>query len=193
MTRNYLAVHAAMTRRAKFRRLSIPARAALFTVWSDALTRTPEAIWPNRAELLDALDVDGYGPDVLAELEAAGWIDNLPDGRPAVHDWDEWQLAYDQQATRTYEAARKRDWRHRSPRAGQPSPPAPPLPREGKGIEGKVRESPNVPDGPGHVRDTESRPMRERTTERKPTDLRPLGEILAAMAPTFTPTPGATP
>lgn len=190
MTRNYLAVHAAMTRRAKFRRLSIPARAALFTVWSDALTRTPEAIWPNRAELTDALEVDGYGPDVLAELVAAGWVDELPDGRPAVHDWDEWQRAYDQQMTRAYEAARKRDWRNRDPRAVQPSPPAPPLPREGEGIEGKVMVSPNVPLRPGHVRDTESRSIGKRTTPKE--DPRSLADILAGLAPALTPK-GATP
>jgi hypothetical protein len=157
MTRNYVAVHPALTRRAKFRRLSIPARAALLTVWTDALTRTPEAIWPNRAELVDALEVDGYGPEVLAELEAAGWIDTLPDGRPAVHDWDEWQRAYDQQMTRAYEAARKRDWRNRT---AQPSPPAPPLPevREGNERLGEDRVSRFVPESPGQVRDKSGTP-----------------------------------
>lgn len=205
MTRTYLALYAAIIRRPKYRRLSIPARAALLTLWCDGATRTPEAVWPNRAELADVLDLDGYGPDVLAELEAAGWIDTLPDGRPAVHDWDEHQRAYDENTTRAYEAARKADWRNR---AAKPSPPTPPLPEKvGEKSTGEERiGSGIVPDRPGQVRDNgptktddvASRDERRRErvaaqeyerAERRgllaPADPRPLASILAALVPNF--------
>jgi hypothetical protein len=149
MTRNYVAVQAVLPHRPKFRRLSIPGRAALFTVWCDATTRTPEAIWKSRAELADVLDIDGYGPDVLDELIARAWLDVLEDGRLAVHDWDEHQVAYSRDVTRAYEAARKLDWRNRRTLS-----PAPPLREEGDARLGKVRVSQNVPKRPGHVRDT---------------------------------------
>ena len=146
MTRNYVAVDAALPHRPKFRRLSIPGRAALLTVWCDAVTRTPEAMWRERDELAEVLEVDGFGPDVLDELLARGWLDELPDGALGVHNWDLHQVAYSKDVTRAYEAARKLDWRNRR----APSPPAPPLPREGEVRLGKVR---GVPESPGHVPD----------------------------------------
>lgn len=160
MTRNYVAVQAVLPHRPKFRRLSIPGRAALFTVWCDATTRTPEAIWKSHAEIADVLDLDGFGPEVLAELIASGWLDELDGGRLAVHNWDEHQVAYSRDVTRAYEAARKFDWRNRRTLS-----PAPPLREEGDARLGKVRVSPHVPKRSGHVRDM-GEPDGSRTTKR---------------------------
>jgi hypothetical protein len=179
VTRNYVAVQAVLPHRPKFRRLSIPGRAALFTVWCDGTSRTPEAIWKSHAELADVLDLDGYGPDVLAELIASGWLDELDDGRLAIHDWDEHQVAYSRDVTRAYEAARKFDWRNR-----RTLPPTPPLREEGEVRLGKVRVSPNVPKRPGHVRDT-AEPDGSGTTKRNglegPKDWRSVRGVVSTL------------
>jgi hypothetical protein len=146
MTRNYVAVEAALPHRPKFRRLSIPGRAALLTVWCDAVTRTPEAIWKNRAELAEVLEVDGFDEVVISELMDRRWLDALEDGRIAVHNWDVHQVAYSKDVTRAYEAARKLDWRNRRTLPPDPSP-------VGEAKQGEARLGKGVPESPGRLPD----------------------------------------
>lgn len=113
MSRDWLAIYGAMLGKPKYRRLSIPGRAALFHVWLLAGRQDPEATWTNRDELADVLDLDGFPPDVLEELVARRWLDVDPAGRVLVHDWDEHQLAATKAIGRAYEADRLRAWRRR--------------------------------------------------------------------------------
>src|SRR5690348_2489346 len=118
MSRDWLAVYVAVLGKAKYRRLSIPARAALLHVWMLAGGQAPEATWRDRGELADVLDLDGYSIEVIDELLARGWLDVDVDGRILVHDWDDHQFAASEAARQAYERDRKRDWRRL--RAGGP-------------------------------------------------------------------------
>lgn len=148
MSRDWHAVYAAVLGKSKYRRLTIPARAALFHVWMLAGGQEPEATWQTRAELADVLDLDGYPLGVLDELIERRWVDVDDRGRLTVHDWDDHQLAATSAARRAYERDRKTDWRRqrdRPQKAERPSPLSPaPLSPTGHHITGQ--ESPIVPD-----------------------------------------------
>lgn len=124
MSRDWLAAYCRILGQPKYRRLSIPARAGLFHVWLLAGAQTPEATWPSRDALADALDLDGYPLDVLDDLIARQWLDVDGTGRVVVHDWDDWQLAATRAARIEYERDRKRDWRRRN-RVDAAAPPSP--------------------------------------------------------------------
>jgi hypothetical protein len=68
MSRDWLAAYTGILGRAKYRRLSIPAGAALFHIWLLAGGQAPEATWRSREDLADSLDLDGYPADVIDEL-----------------------------------------------------------------------------------------------------------------------------
>ena len=168
MSRDWCAIYAAMLGRPKYRRLSVPARAALFHVWLLAGGQTPEATWPSRADLADMLELDGYPPAVVDELTDRRWLDIDPAGRVLVHDWDDHQLAATLAARRTYEADRKQDWRRRRQVDAAPLSPDPSLPVQDRTSQDSTgQESRHVPERPGHVRDT-------RPTRKVPTDGRCL-------------------
>ena len=111
MSRDWLAIYPSLLSRPKYRRLSIPARAALFHLWLLAGLQTPEATWSSRSEVADILDLDGFPTDVIDELVERRWLDVDADGRVLVHDWDEHQLSASTTARRAYERDRKADWR----------------------------------------------------------------------------------
>jgi hypothetical protein len=154
MSRDWLSVYVGILQRPKYRRLSIEARAALFHVWCLAGGQNPEATWPALDDLTDQVELDGWAANataVLAELIERGWLDVDAEGRVLVHDWDDHQLAGTIASRRAYEADRKRDWRRQ--RRENALPPAPPSPVE-REVTATVQMSPNVPESPGHVRDT---------------------------------------
>ena len=150
MSRDWLAVYTGILGRPKYRRLSIPARAALFHVWLLAGAQAPEATWANREELADVLELDGYPADVIDELLLRRWLDEDPGGRILVHDWDHWQLAAAQAIQRAYEADRKGKWRRARTEAAPLSPA--PLSRQKQDIT-----SHDITESPGHVRDIDGK------------------------------------
>ena len=62
MSRDWLAAYTGVLSRPKYRRLSIPARAALFHIWLLADAQTPEATWPSREDLADSLSSTATPP-----------------------------------------------------------------------------------------------------------------------------------
>ena len=154
MSRAWLAVYVGLLSRPKYRRLSIPARAALFHIWLLAGGQTPEATW-SRDELADVLDLDGYPASVIDELLERRWLDVDDDDRLLVHDWDEHQLAASKAAQVDYERDRKADWRRRRQVHGTADPPPAPPP----GTQQDITEQPSrsVPDTSG-TRSGPSRP-----------------------------------
>jgi hypothetical protein len=144
MSREWLAVYTAMVTKPKYRRLSPIGRGALLHVLILAGFQTPEATW-NPDELREALILDGFPDGALNELLGLGWLEH-EDGALVIHDWDQHQWAATLAARRTWEAARKREWRHRK---ASPSP-APLTPTE-KNITTQHK-------GPGHVPDMSQTP-----------------------------------
>jgi hypothetical protein len=139
MSREYSAIHHGALSKPKFRKLSPRGRGALLTIWLLAgLCRPVVAIWRSRAELLEALELDGFDDNDLIEVEGLRWLDPLPDGPVCVHDWSDWQRAASKDGWLDYEAARKRA-------TYQPIVPLSPArlsPKEnGKGRERKVKDS----------------------------------------------------
>lgn len=199
MSRDWLAAYCGILGKPKYRRLTIPARAGLFHVWLLAGGQMPEATWPSRDELADALDLDGYPVDVLDELITRQWLDVDETGRIVVHDWDDWQLAASRSARAEYERDRKRAWR-RSTRPDpadelNPLPPAPLSPDSDKTgtQQDKTRQvSPSVRDLSGTPKGrTPSKgpdePSKERTNGRGKSSLTRVGSIAAGMVPTSGP------
>lgn len=124
MSRDWLAVYAAMLHKPKYRRLSPAAKGALLHVLMLATTTTPEATWTSRDELAELLVLDGFDAAVLDELATRGWLEDLPGGAVGLHGWDEWQLASTNAIGHAYEASRLRDWR-RKKKASDPLPRTP--------------------------------------------------------------------
>jgi hypothetical protein len=110
MSRDWHAVYAAVLDAPKYRLLSIEAKAALAHVWMLAGRRSPEASWPSITALAEILELDGFPPRVVEELRDRRWLD-CDEGRVFVHDWDEHQMAASAAIRKTYEAARKAEWR----------------------------------------------------------------------------------
>lgn len=129
VSRDWLACYVSTLGKTKYRRLSIPARAALFHVWLLSGGQTPEATF-DRGELTDVLALDGWDPaaDVIAELVERGWLEVDDRQRVLVHDWDVHQLAATESARRAYERDRKAEWRRPKSAKPDPLPPAPPSP-----------------------------------------------------------------
>jgi hypothetical protein len=182
MSRDWCAIYSAMLGKPKYRRLSVPARAALFHVWLLSGGQTPEATWTNRDELAEVLELDGFPPDVLEELVTRHWLDVDPAGRLLVHDWDDHQLAATVAARQAYERDRKQDWRRRhrvddAPLPPDPSLPVPDITLQGTQQDRTVQESRPVPERPGHVRDTHD-PKAGRTNGRDPLTCPPCGDLL---------------
>lgn len=166
MSRDWFAVYAATTRKPKYRRLTIPGRAALLHVWMLAGGQDPEACW-RADELRETLELDGYPGDVLDELIAREWLD-VDDQRLWVHDWDAHQQAVTEKVRSAYERERKQDWRLRK-KEQAPSLPAPSLPNTTGTQHGQdITASPIV-------RDVSGTPPR-----RKPTPPRPQTRPAAA-------------
>jgi hypothetical protein len=198
MSRDWLAAYCGILGKPKYRRLTIPARAGLFHVWLLAGGQTPEATWPNRDELADALDLDGYPLDVLDELITRSWLDVDATGRIVVHDWDDWQLAASRAVRREYEADRKREWRRRNRVEQDDVPPLSPAPlspdsdRTGTQQDKTEQVSPIVRDTSGtrtgrapYKRPDE--PSRGRTNGRARGSLTRVGTIAGGMVPTSGP------
>lgn len=147
MSREWLAVYTAMATKPKYRRLSPIGRGALLHTLILAGFQQPEATWRDPDELRESLELDGFPRGALDELVALGWLEH-EDGVLTVHDWDAHQLAATKEAQRSWEAARKRDWR-RTKRPNAPSP-APPTPTRQDTTPQHI--------GPGHVPDMSGTP-----------------------------------
>ena len=145
MSREWAAVYSAMLTKPKYKRLSPMGRGALLHVFLLAGMQRPEATW-DPEELRETLILDGFPDGVYGELLGLRWLD-LEDGKALLHDWDDHQYAATVEVKRTWEAARKREWRKKK-RAADASPsPAPLTP---------TRQDTTPQDiGPGHVPDTE--------------------------------------
>lgn len=168
MSRDWLAVYTGILGKPKYRRLSVPARAALFHIWMLAGSQSPEATWRSESELAELLELDGYSSDVLEELFDREWLDVDDDKRVLVHDWDHHQLAATHAARVAYERDRKRDWRRRSKdhEAPSPLPPAPPTSTGSAQLQRTEHHSTGVPESPGQVRDTiRPQPLRATSEE----------------------------
>jgi hypothetical protein len=167
MSRDWLAVYTNVIRRPKYRRLRIPARAALFHIWILAGQQHPEATWDEPADLISELELDGWenedndrglqAPEcatgVIDDLIASGWLDVDDAGRLLVHDWDDHQLAATNAARRAYERDRKRDWRRAKEEPPNPLPPAPSSPDITSQGAPQRQHNTGVPKRPGRVRD----------------------------------------
>lgn len=124
MSREWSAVYSAMLTRPKFRRLSPIGRGALLQVFLLAGFQTPEATWDDPDGLREALELDGFPRGALDELIALGWLDQ-EDGALVIHDWDDHQQAATVEVRRTWEAARKREWRRKKKPPPSPAPLTP--------------------------------------------------------------------
>lgn len=153
MSRDWLAVYTSVLGMPRYRRLSVPARAALFHIWMLAGGQSPEATWRTAADLGEHLELDGFPDDVLDELQTRGWLEFDDDKRILVHDWDDHQLAATNAVRRAYERDRKRDWRRA--KEHNPLPPTPPSPDITATQQGAPQRQHNtgVPECPGPVRD----------------------------------------
>jgi hypothetical protein len=159
MSREWLAVYTAMATKPKYRRLSPMGRGGLLHVLMLAGFQSPEATWDDADELRESLLLEAFPPGIYEELLGLGWLETLDEGGVAVRDWDEHQQAVTSEIRRTWEAARKREWRKKKRRRADASPsPTPPTPREQKN-RGEEK-------GPGHVRDMSG-------TSTPPDDLNP--------------------
>ena len=198
MSRDWLAAYCGILGKPKYRRLTIPARAGLFHVWLLAGQQTPEATWPDRDALADALDLDGYPVDVLDELVTRHWLDVDEAGRVVVHDWDDWQLAASRAARAEYERDRKRAWRRNrrdedaDPAPLSPAPLSPDSDRTDTQQDKTGQVSPIVPDTSGTPtgRTPSKRldePSRGRTNGRGKGALTRVGSIAAGLVPTSGP------
>ena len=120
--RVWYAVQCRLVRLPKFRALSDPAQLALIYLWALAGDTETEATWPSRDALADELRLHGRDPETIVELLERRWLDDLGDGRFAIHDWDQWQYAASKAIKSAWEANRVRTWRltHKTP----PAPPS---------------------------------------------------------------------
>lgn len=157
MSREWAAVYSAMLTKPKYKRLSAMGRGALLHAFLLAGMQRPEATW-DPEELRETLILDGFPEGVYGELLGLGWLE-LEDGVALLHDWDEHQYAATLEVKRTWEAARKREWRKKKREVAtvgfptvrgdqRPATPSPtPLTPE--------TEHHNTPQdiGPGHVPD----------------------------------------
>lgn len=145
MTREWLAIYTAMVTKPKYRRLSPIGRGALLHTFILAGFQSPEATWSDPDELRESLMLDGFPEGAMDELIGLGWLEQ-DDGALVIHDWDQHQWAATITARRTWEAARKKEWRHRK---AAPSP-APLTPTE--------QHNTTQHKGPGHVPDMSHTP-----------------------------------
>lgn len=152
MSRDWIAAYVSTLGRPKYRRLTLPARAALFHVWLLAGGQDPEATWPSMADLVDVLELDGYPAPVVSELVEREWLDIDDRGRILVHDWDQHQLAATNAARRAYERDRKADWRRAKP-GTEPVDPLLPAPSS-PDITGSTQLHDNTTQVSPNVRDT---------------------------------------
>lgn len=145
MSREWLAVYTAMVTKPKYRRLSPMGRGGLLHVLILAAYQTPEATWDDSDELRESLILEGFPPRVYDELVGLGWLERLPDGAMAVHDWDAHQLAATREAQRAWERRRKQEWR-RTKKSPAPAPSPAPLTPTG-------HDTTTHHNSPGHVPD----------------------------------------
>lgn len=145
MSREWAAVYCAMLTKPKYKRLSPMGRGALLHVFLLAGMQRPEAAW-DPEELRETLILDGFPDGVYGELLGLGWLD-LEDGMALLHDWDDHQYAATVEVKRTWEAARKREWRKKK-RAATASPSPAPLTPNKTGHHSRPQDI-----GPGHVPD----------------------------------------
>ncbi|MEX2136219.1 MAG: hypothetical protein WEB29_04550 [Chloroflexota bacterium] len=145
MTRTWLAIYTAMLVRPKYQRLSPIGRGALLHVFMLAGFQSPEATWDDPEELRESLVLAGFPEGALDELIGLRWL-QIEGGALVIHDWDEHQWAATIAARREWEAARKREWRHRK----AAPPPAPPTSQNNNNTTQHK--------GPGHVPDMSQTP-----------------------------------
>ena len=148
MNRDFLVVYTNLRDKPNYRRMSPAGRGCLLHVWmlgSDLGPDRAEGCWPNRDELLDVLELDGFLASHLDELFRYHWLVE-EDGAVVVRDWDKYQYAAHASIRRMYETQRKRAWRKTrgdgSPSLDSPSP-----------IEKEIEIEIGVPKRPGHVPD----------------------------------------
>jgi hypothetical protein len=117
MSRDWLAVYPSLRDKPNYRRMTPAGRGCLLHVWMLGSSLGPdraEATWPNREELLDVLELDGFLASHLDELFRYHWLVE-EDGAVVIRDWDKYQWAASQAIARAFEAERLRKWRkHRS-------------------------------------------------------------------------------
>lgn len=93
MTRPYFLIFGANTvTRGKWRRLTIPERGVLLTLWMAASLQDHEGFWPTLTALIDDVGDEPDVPAIVDRLIELRWIDGPDeDGAYRIHDWPEWQ------------------------------------------------------------------------------------------------------
>lgn len=114
MSREWFAVHCALIRKPRFRRLSDAAQLTLLYAWALAGDQTPEATWRDDDELADSLELVARPRESVEELRSAGWIetaDTETGPHTRLRDWDRYQMAGTVAARNAWQASYMKDWR----------------------------------------------------------------------------------